>query len=93
MRTTLELPDGLLKRAKIDAVRRGITLKELVARGIERELEEGDGASERRRAAFPIFRPTQPGVRPITPEDVRREELEEDVRLSAREQLPCTCSM
>jgi hypothetical protein len=45
MRTTLDLPDALLKRAKIEAVERGISLKELVGTSqatawLEREAEE-----------------------------------------------------
>jgi len=38
MRTTLDLPDDLLKRAKISAVERGTTLRELVAAALEHEL-------------------------------------------------------
>jgi len=34
MKTTLELPDGLFRRAKIVAAQRGTTMKELVAEGL-----------------------------------------------------------
>ena len=38
MRTTLDLPDELLKRAKIEAVERGTSLRDLVGAALEREL-------------------------------------------------------
>lgn len=39
MRTTLDLPDDLLRRAKIAAVERGCTLRALFAQALERELK------------------------------------------------------
>ncbi len=39
MRTTLDLPDSLMKRTKIAAVQRGQTLKDFLTRLIERGLE------------------------------------------------------
>ncbi len=38
MRTTVELPDDLLKRAKREALERGSTLKHLIIRGLEEVL-------------------------------------------------------
>lgn len=40
MRTTIELPDEILKRAKIKAVEEGISLKQLFTRALQRELGE-----------------------------------------------------
>lgn len=40
MRTTLDLPDDLLRRAKIAAVERGCTLRALFAQALERELTQ-----------------------------------------------------
>ena len=48
MRTTLDLPDDLMKRAKIAAVRRGSSLRDLVAEAL-RKLLADQGPSERRR--------------------------------------------
>jgi hypothetical protein len=48
MRTTLDLPDDILKRAKIAAVRRGSTLRDLVAEGLRRVLEN-DVVPKRKR--------------------------------------------
>ena len=39
MRTTLDLPDGLFRKAKLQAVHEGIALKEVVTRALERGLE------------------------------------------------------
>jgi len=55
MRTTLDLPDGLYKRLKLQAVHEGKTLKEVVLRCLEEGL--------RRQAATPAGRPL-----PIVPE-------------------------
>jgi hypothetical protein len=40
MRTTLDLPDNLLKQAKIKAAEEGISLKELFTRSLVKELSE-----------------------------------------------------
>ncbi len=83
MRTTLDLPDDLVKSAKIAAVRRGMTLRTLVARAVARDLAEADApAPPVRRVTFPIFRPSV-DARPLTAEEVRADEVEEDRRLGA----------
>ena len=48
MRSTSDLPDDLLKRAKIAAVKRGSTLRDLVAEALRRLLAD-QGARERKR--------------------------------------------
>jgi len=45
MKTTLDLPDALLTRAKLLAIRRHTTLKGLVEHALMREIE-GAGTSE-----------------------------------------------
>jgi hypothetical protein len=40
MRTTIDLPDTLFRRAKATAALRGSTMKELVVQAIEREIAE-----------------------------------------------------
>jgi hypothetical protein len=47
MRTTVEIPDPLLRRAKLAAVEEGTTLKELITRGLEAVLRGSGGASSR----------------------------------------------
>ena len=53
MRTTLGLPDELLRQAKIAAVQRRSTLRDLVASGLRRELAA---------AAPPLSRPALPAI-------------------------------
>lgn len=43
MRTTLEIPDKLFREAKATAAKKGITLKALITRAIERELQRESG--------------------------------------------------
>lgn len=54
MRTTLDLPDELMKRAKIAAVRRGSSLRDLVAEAISRLLADVSGPKPRRMTEAPI---------------------------------------
>ena len=50
MKTTLEMPDELFRRAKTMAARRGLSLKQLVATALERELAgSAPGARSSRR--------------------------------------------
>jgi len=81
MRTTLELPDDLLKRAKIAAVERGTTLREFVGAALEQELRaHPKRAPKRRRAKFPIFPSSTPGSLKLTNSTLARREAEEDAR-------------
>jgi hypothetical protein len=81
MRTTLELPDELLKRAKIAAVERGITLRELVGSALARDLAAGPLPPARgRRVRFPVFRSAEPGSLHLTNAEIARSEADEDRR-------------
>ncbi len=81
MRTTLDLPDDLLRRAKIAAVERGTTLRDLVGQALTRELGLNSGERTRsRRASFPVFDSTAPGTMKLTAKDLSRIEAEEDER-------------
>jgi hypothetical protein len=57
MRTTFDLPDDLMKRAKIAAVRRGSTLRDLMAEALRRLLAEQSAAGRRRMTEAPIKLP------------------------------------
>lgn len=46
MRTTLDLPDDLLRQAKIAAVQRGSTLRDLMANGLRRELSAASSSAQ-----------------------------------------------
>ncbi|MGE4181526.1 MAG: hypothetical protein AB7J34_17020 [Limisphaerales bacterium] len=79
MRTTLDLPDDLLRRAKIAAVERGTTLREFVGQALSRELDlNSEGATRSPRVRFPIFESKAPGTLKVAPEDLSRIEAEED---------------
>ena len=41
MRTTIDIPDPLMKKAKMKAVEKGITLKEFFTQLLENELQTG----------------------------------------------------
>lgn len=41
MKTTIELPDSLLRAAKATAARRGTTLKAIITHALEREVHDG----------------------------------------------------
>jgi hypothetical protein len=60
MRTTVELPDTLLREVKAVAARRGESLKAFLRRAVEGELRR---ASDRapRRISFPLLDSQQPG--------------------------------
>lgn len=85
MRTTLDLPDNLLRQAKIAAVRRGSTLRDLVASGLRRELAEPD--RRQARPALPAIRlPADAPALRMTPEALKAaladDEAVDDARFS-----------
>ena len=58
MKTTLEMPDELFRRAKTTAAQRGQSLKQLVTVALERELAgpaPGTKPSKRKRAEVAVF--------------------------------------
>jgi hypothetical protein len=57
MRSTFDLPDDLLKRAKIAAVRRGSTLRDLVAEALRRLLAEQSAPERKRLTEAPVRLP------------------------------------
>lgn len=81
MRTSLDLPDDLLKRAKVAAIERGVTLRELISTALKHELNPALKQSfPRRRVKFPIFPSVVPGTLKLTNADLARLEADEDVR-------------
>lgn len=45
MRTTIDIPDNLMKKAKKKAIEEGITLKQLFTQTLEKELKQATGKS------------------------------------------------
>jgi hypothetical protein len=65
MRTTIDLPDELLRQAKSHAALQGMTLKDLVTACLRQGLEKGltlPTSDRQRRSAFPTIQrsPRQP---------------------------------
>ena len=85
MRTTLDLPDNLLKRAKIEAVERGTSLRDFVAAALEHEFNRPpDTAKKRKRAKFPIFDSEAPGSLRLSNAGIAKIESDEDARRHGR---------
>ena len=57
MRTTFDLPDDLMKRAKIAAVKRGSSLRDLVAEALRLLLAEQSSPKRQRMTEAPIRLP------------------------------------
>ena len=56
MKTTVDLPDGLVQRVKIAAAQRRTTLKKLVIEGLEHVLGPGAAAASVREEALARLR-------------------------------------
>lgn len=69
MRTTIELPDEILNRAKVRAAEANITLRQLFVKALESHLDQ---RPQKTRKAPPLIRGkrTAPAVRLLTPEEV-----------------------
>jgi hypothetical protein len=72
VRTTLDLPDEVLRKAKIAAVERGFSLRQLVIDALMHEIE-GRGPSERQRITNPPLTLSDDApLRSLSPEEVKR---------------------
>ena len=59
MRITVNIPEKLYRRLKTRAATEGRSVKELILRGVQGELREGE-AKQRRRVKLPIVRSKKP---------------------------------
>jgi hypothetical protein len=64
MRTTVDIPDPTYRRLKARAAAQGCSVKELVLRGVAKELRVG--TKQRRRIQLPIVPSKQPGTLRLT---------------------------
>ena len=76
MRTTLDLPDDILRRAKIEAVERGSTLRQLVIDALQRELANTE-RPRKRLAAAPVKLAADAPLRKLSLEAVKRLDTED----------------
>jgi hypothetical protein len=61
MRTTVRIPDELLRQAKVRATQEGLRLRDLIERGLRLALSERR-QSKARRVTFPLLRSSKPGA-------------------------------
>jgi tetratricopeptide (TPR) repeat protein len=81
MRTTIDLPDDVLRSAEIAAEERHTTLLDLVSQALRRELGLAPEAKPTgKRVTFPILDSVAPGSLNLTNEDLKRLDEEEDAR-------------
>jgi hypothetical protein len=67
MRTTIELPDELLKRAKSRAALEGVSLKEFFVEAVEQKLTP---PVKKRRLEIPAISTGGPPIPDLTPEQI-----------------------
>ena len=60
MGTTVDIPDMLYRQLKTRAATEGRSVKELILRGVQGELREGE-TKQRQRVKLPIVRSKKPG--------------------------------
>lgn len=66
MKTTIDIPDDLLHRAKIVAAQRKTTLKELVQTGLDWVMRSTDEVSDRQAALARLQKGLRLGGQPLT---------------------------
>jgi hypothetical protein len=70
MRTTVDIPDDIYRELKIKAALEGRPLREIVLRGIERELGPTETQPSRAKFHIPVISSAQPGTLRLTNEDI-----------------------
>lgn len=70
MRTTLDLPDPVARRAKLAAVCRNMSLKDLVVTALEHELDAGRTKPRGGDLHLPLIPSRKPGSRALSPDEV-----------------------
>ena len=61
MRTTVDIPDPTYRQLKSRAALRGCSVKELILRGVEAELNGGGPEKTKGRITLPLIRSKRPG--------------------------------
>jgi hypothetical protein len=70
MRTTIDIPDETYRELKIKAAREGTPVRQIVLRGIERELGPSQPQPNRKKFQIPVILSTQPGTLHLTNEEI-----------------------
>jgi hypothetical protein len=69
MRTTVDIPDETYRALKIKAAQEGTRVRQIVLRGIQRELDEAE-AKPVRKMQLPLIRSARPGTLHLTNEQI-----------------------
>jgi hypothetical protein len=69
MRTTIDIPDETYRELKVKAAREGTAVRQIVLRGIQRELE-GTSGRRVRKLQLPLIRSSRPGTLKLTNEEI-----------------------
>lgn len=72
MRTTLDLPDDVLRCAKIEAAQRRCTLRQLVIDALRREMAAAPATLRPRLERAPVTLASDAPLRTLRPEQVKR---------------------
>lgn len=70
MRTTLDLPDEILRAAKILAAEKGVTLKYILRVAIEKELKHANNTRSDLKIHFPVLDSRERGTLNLTNEEI-----------------------
>ena len=68
MRTTVDIPDPTYRKLKSKAAQQGCSVKELILRGVDKEL--GAGARKKGRIHPPLVKSRQPGTLRLTNDQI-----------------------
>lgn len=69
MRTTVDIPDETYRNLKIKAAQEGTPVRQIILRGIQRELEGTEGKPVR-KLQLPLIRSSRPGTLHLTNEQI-----------------------
>ena len=70
MRTTVDIPDETYRQLKIKAAQEGKPVRQIVLRGIQRELEMAEAQPKRKKFQIPVIPSTQPDTLHLTNEEI-----------------------
>jgi hypothetical protein len=71
MKTTVEIPDALFRKAKATAAERGVSLKDLLTDAVRQHLQRGAGDSLRNKPSAPAWMSAFGGLRQLHKETKR----------------------
>ena len=70
VKTTLDIPDETYRALKIKAANEGVSVRHIVLRGIQSELEPAAPRSARKQFQVPVIPSSRPGALHLTNEQI-----------------------